>query len=99
MDIRIGWAEFDATAPPMQVNIGWCEFDVASTSTVCIGWAEFDCRSPTTDPVPPFYPGGGVSRYHSSQYERYDVPLLDVLEEEEEEIVLALLMEIAEHEL
>lgn len=97
MDVRIGWAAFDAAAAPMEVRVGWAEFDaIASPFAVFVGWAELDARSPTNDAVPPFVSGGGVARYHSSSSKQYEIPVLDD-EAEDEEIILSILTEIAAH--
>lgn len=97
MDVRIGFAAFDATGP--SVNVGWCEFDaLANQFNVCVGWAEFDCRSPTDEPVPPYRPGGGVARYHSARKQAYDIPV-DIDADEEEDIIMTILLEIARAEL
>jgi hypothetical protein len=96
MDMRIGWAEFDALAAPTDVRVGWAQFDAAASPfAVLVGWAELDARSPNADPVPPFVHGGGVARYHSHASQKYDIPL--DIEGEEEEILLAILAEIAAH--
>lgn len=97
MAARVGWAEFDATGP--SVNVGWCEFDtLANPFKVCVGWAELDCLSPTADPTPPYRPGGGTRRYHSHRKQNYEIPVI-ANEDEEEEIILKILMEIARDEL
>ncbi len=106
MTVYVGWAAFDAQVmppdgqtTPISVNVGWAEFDVqAAPFNVCVGWAELDCRSPSELPVPPFQPGGGVTRYHSRIRSRYEIPL-EVDEDEEEHIIMQILMEIAAHEL
>jgi hypothetical protein len=99
VDVRIGWAEFDAQADAMDVRIGWAQFDVAAAPfAVCVGWAELDARSPTADPVPPYGAGGGVSRYHSYAQNQYDIPV-DVDPDEEEQIIVTIMMEIAAHAL
>lgn len=83
MGVRIGYAEFDALAPPFGVKIGW---------------AEFDARSPDNKPVPVYQPGGGVKRYYSNSRKKYNIPLVaDIGHDEEEEIIIAILMEIAAH--
>ncbi len=97
MDVRIGFAEFDATAAPVQVSIGWCEFDaIGQPCHAALGWVELDCRSPNNDIVPPYRPGGGVTRYHSYSQQQFDIPV-DDFESDEEEIIMTILMEIAAH--
>lgn len=97
MAARVGFAEFDAQG--YGVHVGWAEFDaLGAPYQVCVAWAEFDCQSPTPDTVPPFRPGGGMSRYHSHARQEYVVPVV-VDEAEEEDIILRILMEIAKHEL
>jgi hypothetical protein len=97
VSVRIGFAEFDALAPPCHVSIGWCEFDaIGAPCEVAIGWVEFDCRSPNNAAVPPYRPGGGVTRYHSDSKKQYNVPV-DDFEGDEEEIIMSILMEIAQH--
>lgn len=97
MDVRIGWARLDAQAAPLDVRIGWAQVDVAAAPfAVCVGWAELDARSPTADPVPPYGAGGGVSRYHSYALQQYEIPV-DVDPDEEEQIILTIMMEIAAH--
>lgn len=96
MGASIGWAEFDALGS-RQTSIGWAEFDTRGVGCF-VGWAELDCLSPNDNPVPPFIPGGGTTRYHSAKQRRYDIPV-DVDEDEEEQIVLQILMEIAAREL
>lgn len=81
----------------MLVQIGWAEFDnKAKLDSVRIGWAEFDVRSPSDKPVPTYAPGGGVARYHSRSTKKYLIPV-EALPDEEEEIIIAILMEIAAH--
>ena len=97
MDVRVGFAEFDALAAP--VYVGWAEFDaLGAPYGVCVGWAELDCLSPTDQPVPPFSRGGSVRRYHSAAKKNYEIPVM-VDEDEEEQIVMQILMEIAKNEL
>lgn len=99
MTVHVGFAEFDALAPAFDVRVGWAEFDALGAQYgVCVGWAELDCLSPTSNPVPPYSLGGGVTRYHSYARQDYDIPV-DVDEAEEEHIILQILMEIAAHEL
>lgn len=92
--VSVGWAEFDARSTG-QVCVGWAEFDcIANHTSICVGWAELDCRSPTSDDIPPYRPGGGLSRYHSRADKKYDIPV-DAREDEEEQIIMKILMEIA----
>lgn len=109
MDARVGFAEFDALAIPFDVRVGWAEFDALGAAfSVRVGWAEFDNRSAAV-PVPswkhqghPYYNPGQLPRYRSEKDDNYTVPVelsLDADEEEEEAVVLALLMEIAQHEI
>lgn len=100
MDVRIGWASFDAAAAPLDVRVGWVEFDAtARPLQVRVGWVEFDARVPVAPPAPPVdRPKGGGAGYHPKySYEQHIIPidLGDATEAEEEEIILALLMEIA----
>lgn len=81
----------------MLVQVGWAEFDTQSAPvSVQIGWAEFDARSPSNKPVPAFVPGGGVARYHANSEKKYLIPV-EAAPDEEEEIIIAILMEIAAH--
>lgn len=97
MLVQVGWAEFDTLAAPVSVQVGWAEFDArAQLASVQVSWAEFDARSPDNKPVPRFAPGGGVARYHSNATKKYSVPV-EALPDEEEEIIIAILMEIAAH--
>lgn len=105
----IGWAEFDTLASGVSIGwaeldtqaagacVGWAEFD-AGALAVHVGWCELDCQSPTANPIPPYSPGGGVTRYHSYADKQYSVPV-EIDEDEEEQIILQILMEIASHEL
>ena len=77
------------------IRVGWAEFDADSQPiSIVVGWAEFDASSPTGDPVPPFRQGAGIGRYRNDE-DKYDV-LVDS-EGEDEEIVMAILMEISAH--
>lgn len=97
MAIFVGWAELDTRARSSHVAVGWTELDVlARPLHVAIGWAELDMRATSTAPVPPFAPGGGVARYHAHASKQYNIPL-DVDGDDEEEIITAILMEIAAH--
>lgn len=110
MDVRLGFAEFDTLAAPYEVRIGWAEFDTqAAPFGVYLGWCEFDNRS-GGEAVPRYIGGGGgylaggqtVSRYHSEKNRNYMVPVelpAGADEAEEEEVIMALLMEIAAREL
>ena len=43
MDVRLGFAEFDAQLEPFDVRLGWCEFDSqAEPFDVRLAWVEFD---------------------------------------------------------
>lgn len=99
--VALGWAELDANAAPFTVTVGWAELDANVTPfAVCLGWAELDARSPNADPVPPFVRGGGVARYHSNAFQKYEIPVqveAAADPDEEEEIILAILTEIAAH--
>lgn len=82
----------------MATFIGWAQFDAKATPyRVAVGWAEFDVKSPTANPVPSWQPGGGVARYHSHVSHHYEIPVAPIEGDEEEEIILALLMEVAAH--
>jgi hypothetical protein len=91
----VGFAEFDTLSSG--AGVGWCEFDTHGGACY-VGWVEFDCGSPITNPVPPFYPGDDVKRYHDHSREQYDIPVT-ANEDEEEEILMVILMEIAKNEL
>lgn len=96
MDVRVGWAEFDADGA-LDVRVGWAEFDAtARPFGVFVGWAEFDTHSPSSAAVPPYSPGGGIGRYHGG-YGNYNVPVDTADTDDEEEIILAILMEICAH--
>jgi hypothetical protein len=100
MNVKIGFVEFDALATPFSVSIGWAEFDTQATPyRVNVGWAELDTRSPNNKPTPFYTDGGGVSRYYSHAQKQYEIELAaDAAGElEEEEMILALLMEITAH--
>lgn len=72
MDVRVGFAEFDALAFPFDVRVGFAEFDTNGFPfDVRVGWAEFDLNAPTdtaTAPQAPINggalpgPGGGFER-------------------------------------
>lgn len=96
-DVRVGHCEFDS-ASGFDAHIGMCEFDARATEAI-IGFVEFDTQSETHAAIPQFGAGGGTSRYYSYSRNRYDIPVSDVDEEDEERIVIEILMEIAKHEL
>lgn len=109
MDARVGFAEFDALAVPFDVRVGWAEFDaLGAPFRVCVGWAEFDNRSKAV-PVPswkhqgqPYYNPGQLPRYRSEKDDNYTVPVElspDADEAEEEEVIMALLIEVAQYEI
>lgn len=78
------------------IRVSWAEFDADfKPISVVVGWAEFDTNSPTGEPVPPFRQGAGIGRYRRDDDDKYDV-LVDS-EGEDEEIVMAILMEISAH--
>lgn len=78
------------------IRVSWAEFDVDNKPiSIVVGWAEFDVSSPTGDPIPPYEPGIGMGRYRRDDDDKYDV-LVDS-EGEDEEIVMAILMEISAH--
>lgn len=92
MDARVGAAEFDALG--QSVCVGWCEFDATAAFDCRVGWVEFDCLAPMQI-TPPFYPGGGQSRYHDYSEKQYEMSL--AIDEDDEEIVLIALMELAQN--
>jgi len=97
MAVFVGWAALDVLARPHHVAVGWAELDLQARSFhVAVGWAELDMRATSAAPVPPFAPGDGVARYHSRSSQQYFIPL-DVDSDDEEEIITAILMEIAAH--
>jgi hypothetical protein len=111
MTVNVGFAVFDTHAP-YGVQVGWAQFDALGAPPDChVGWAQFDCGAPVTPPEPPPVqtigggsgpsrtPGRSVLRYRSSADNTYNIPISEHDETEEEGIVLALLMEVAQHEL
>lgn len=109
MEVRLGFAEFDALVAPIDVRVGWCEFDAqAAPFGVYLGWCEFDNRSDGAAvpkyvrPGHAYYNPGQMGRYESRTKRNYEVPVDladDADEAEEEQVVMALLMEIAAREL
>lgn len=77
----------------MDIRVGFSEFD-ALAGRVCVGWCEFDCLDVSASIVAPppqiLTPGGGRARYDSGKK-----PYSELQEAEDEQIILALLMEIA----
>lgn len=95
LQARVRWSEFD-TQMPKRARLHWAEFNVlAPAGKARVRWAEFDVRSPIASPIPPYVPGGGVGRYHSDSLQKYDIPVDPGADEDE--IILAILMEIATH--
>ncbi len=97
MGVFVGWSSFDVQADPMRVSVGWSELDVlAKPYSVSVGWSEIDIAAISDDPVPNYYPGDGVARYHVNALNQYDIPL-DIDNDDEEEVISAILMEIIAH--
>lgn len=97
MAVFVGWAALDAQAPPMRVSVGWSALDAREKPfRVCVGWSELDARAISDAPVPNYYPGAGVDRYHSHAQRQYDIPL-DIDMDDEEDVIAALLVEIIAH--
>lgn len=99
MDVRIGWAEFDAEATPYQVNVGWAQFDATGIPfNVCVGWAQFDCQVPVPTsvkkPATLFYAPGQMA-YKESQ--KIEIPITADDEEDEEAVIITLMMELAKY--
>lgn len=101
--VSVAWAEFDTLAKPVSVEVGWAEFDTqAKPVQVQVGWAEFDVSAKQPDRIekphkPPLYaPGLGVGQYYNDASQKYSIPV-DADETEEEEIIIAILLEIAAH--
>lgn len=97
LDIRIGWCEFDATASAIDVRVGYCEFDVLSVPDVI--------AQPSAAPGGALS-GGGFSRAGSLVTSRAggmgsrpglvsELAAREAIEREDEEIIMALLMDIA----
>lgn len=97
MAVFVGWSALDARAAPMRVAVGWSALDTrAAPYGVQVGWSELDVRAISDDPVPNYYPGAGVARYHVNASNQYDIPL-DIDLDEEEEVIASILMEIIAH--
>lgn len=100
MDVRVGFAEFDALAPQVNVQVAWAEFDTrAVTASVVVSWAEFDVRSQLAQARPaqrpPVYnPGMNLAQFFNDSQNKYTIPV-NFDPEEEEEAVAAILIEIA----
>jgi hypothetical protein len=100
MDVRIGFAEFDAMAVPLSVRVGWCEFDALATPD--------EVAAPPAPPVtygglsgPGFRRGGAHGPYYQRQSRRpsYTLDVPPDTEADDEEVVLLLLLNIAAREL
>lgn len=110
MTAYVGFAEFDTQAQPSRAHVGWAEFDaLAGQSRSYVGWASFDTAD-AESPVsaqPPEGLGGGADRnggslmsgkHYSSTRKQYNIPISNVDESEEEEVLMQILMEIAKNE-
>lgn len=98
MDVRIGFAEFDALAVPFGVNVGWAEFDVLAAPVV-------ESAPPPPPPPPPTYGGlSGPGFRRTGTYtsraggRRYTVEVADH-EADDEEVAVMLLLNLAAREL
>lgn len=105
MDVRIGWAEFDATAAPFEVRVGWAEFDAtASAIDVRVGWAVFDAAAPvdaTAPAVRTTYSTQAIRkkrRRPDEATEIYVIPVDMTDEDDEEAVILAILLEVCRYE-
>lgn len=108
MTAFIGFAAFDTQAESGRAYVGWAQLDTQSVpSRSYIGWASFDTQD-VQEPIPsvPLGLGGGgdrgggsymVGKYYSNTRKQYNVPIHNVDESEEEEIIMQILMEVAYH--
>jgi hypothetical protein len=105
---QIEWAELDTNAA-VRVDVTWAVFDTAYLGTrVDVAWAEFDIGPPVRQVVPVPQSGGSspgksryptVRQYYNADTQKYEIPVFNVSEEEEELVILQLLFEIAQDEL
>lgn len=98
MDIRVGFAEFDTLAP--SIHVGWCEFDVlASGHDVRVGWCEFDTRAPAKKSLGPAFYAPGKMAWQPDDKPTEQAGQSITIEEDDEEVIVAVLMAIAAREL
>lgn len=98
MTVFVGWAALDTQARPHHVAVGWAELDVlAKPYHVAVGWVELDVNAKSAAPVPPFVPGDELGRYHSRSAQQYSIPLAVDDGEDEDELITAILLQIAAH--
>lgn len=100
MDLQIGWAEFDAASVLPAAAVSWAEFDTAATkSGVIVAWAELDVADPAfviapNLPRPVESYGSAGRRAYNNATKQFVFPV-DVEPEDEEEVLLAILIEVA----
>lgn len=95
--VNVGWAGFETSAATLDVQVGWAEFDTTTALYgVAVGWAELDVKSRDSNAIPPFVIGDDITRYYCNSREAYEIPV-DANAGEEEEIIMAILMEISTH--
>lgn len=83
MTVRVSWAQFDVRAPRKHLRVAWAELDVrAPTWRPDLDWEDSEIS--------------GFAHYHNLSLNQYLIPV-DGEEADEEQIILALLMEIATH--
>lgn len=90
--IAIGFAQFDALAPARHVAIGFAAFDVQAVAVI----------APVV--TAPVVDGGGssgksVARQYNAVHNYYEFPLVDIDADDEEQVIVALLMKVADYEL
>ena len=106
LDVSVGFAQFDALTPPLQVNIGFAQFDVLQVKPVFIpttygfggGGISGLITSINANASRADKRQESMRRFYDYEKNAFAVSL-DVEHDNEEEIMMTILMQIAAEEL